>query len=425
MPVVRHLRSVTSGVLDQVLLSVTSLVVGLALARSLPPESFGAYAVTFAVYLMGLSLQVSLVTDPLIILGARRSEPDQRAYFGTLLRLETLLSLALAALIASLAAVGYRLSGGAAIWAAIAGLGIAQAPMQLQAFIRSVLLARLRPGAALLNDAIHCVTRIAGVPLLASLGLLSPFWVFVVHALAAVISILSALPLCRDLLAARPSPYRIVLAEHWTYGKWMLAASGAHWLSGQAPLVLISSLLSPLAAAVLKACQYLVSPIQVVLTGLESVLAPRASRLASQGEATLDRFLLRVSILTTAGTVLYALLLLPVSRSLMDMIYKGRYTEYSPVVGILLVDTVLRAMSRAPVLRLKVGQDTRRIFIAYAWAAGVAMIAMVLLAPAWGVIGAAVALPLASIALLAHMLALPRGTLASPAKQHTTSVASF
>lgn len=422
MGVVRGLRSGATGVMDQIVLSGTSLAVGLALARELPGEVFGAYAVTLAISLIGLSLQVSLFTDPLVILGAGRAEDEQRAYFGSLLRMQAWIGAGLGVSTVALASIGLLVTPDSQLWAAVAGLGVATVPMHLQIFIRSVLFASFKPGRAFLNDSVHCVLRLAALPLLAALGLLNPFWVLVVHGLATAVSILMASPLLVEILRVLPLPYRSVVAEHWRYGKWMLAASGAHWFSGQSPLVLAAGLLSPLAAAGIKASMYLISPVNVALTGLDGILAPRASRLATEGRGELDRFLMRVMILTTAGSLLYALLLLPVARPLMDFIYKGRYSDYIPIVAILLADTVIRSMARAPVLRMKVNQDTRRIFVGHALCAGTAVTALTLLAPMWGVIGAALSLPIASLVLLAYVAMLPGKAIPSmAAKQPETS----
>ena len=65
--------------------------------------------------------------------------------------------------------------------------------------------------------------------------------------------------------------------EHWRYGRWMLATSAAYWGSGQAPALISSAMIDPVAAAILKACQYLVAPLNVAFTGLDGVLAPRTS----------------------------------------------------------------------------------------------------------------------------------------------------
>jgi len=421
MGVVRGLRSGATGVMDQVVLSGTSLAIGLALARELPGEVFGAYAVTLAISLIGLSLQVSLITDPLVILGAGRSGDEQRSYFGTLLRMQTWAGAGMGVLTAAIAVIGLRMSPGSEVWAAVAGLAIATAPMHLQIFIRSALLARLEPAKALLNDAIHCALRLATLPLLMSLGMLSPFWVFVAQGIASVVSILFAAGLCAEILRPRQAPWGSVAREHWSYGKWMLGASGAHWFSGQSPLVLAAGMLSPLAAAGIKASMYLVSPVNVALTGLDGILAPRASRLASQDAGGLHRFLVRVFMLTTGGSLLYALLLFPVARPIMDIVYKGRYSDFLPIVTILLVDIVIRSMTRAPVLRMKIDQNTHRIFLAHTLCAVTAVIALGLLTPAWGVTGAALSLPIASLVLLTSVLILSRRPWPSRAMKRSSS----
>jgi O-antigen/teichoic acid export membrane protein len=178
----------------------------------------------------------------------------------------------------------------------------------------------------------------------------------------------------------------------------------AFWCSGQAPALLAASLLTPVAAAVIRACQYLATPLTVALTGLDGILAPRASRIrATGGEPGLRRFLRLFALGAGAGVILYAVVLLPFVSPVMDLVYKGHYSGYSTIVAILLLDAFLSSISRAPILRLKVLGDTRRVFIGYLWAAGAGLSSLLLLAPLYGILGAAAAAPIASFALLCYL----------------------
>jgi len=294
---------------------------------------------------------------------------------------------------------------GATLSIALAGVALAIVPSQLQTFLRAVFFARLRAGAVLANDIIFTTLRLAALGALMAAGALTPLNAILVAGAAALAAALVALPACRDFLTARGSVSE-TWSEHWRYGRWLLATAGAFWCSGQMPTVMASSLLSPVAAAIIKACQYLVAPLNVAFNGLDGVLAPRASRVrAGEGAAALARFLRLFAICSGTGVALYALLVLPAAPWIMDFVYKGRYSGYVPIVGVLLLDALLSALGKASILRLKITADTRGIFVGYVWSAVTGLTCLALLAPIWGVMGAAIAAPVSSGTLLVYLMA--------------------
>ncbi|HET6374328.1 MAG TPA: hypothetical protein VFG76_13550 [Candidatus Polarisedimenticolia bacterium] len=393
------------GIADQALLAVANLAVGVALAREMAPAAFGVYVVAFAISLMGLSAQVSLVTDPMIVIGSPRGGADLARYMAAAARIQIRLSLGLAGLIGILA-LGLRLAWGSTseLPAALAGVALALPACQAQGFVRALFFTRLEPGAVLANDLVFSALRVAGVGVLIMTQRLTSMTAFLVAGVAALAAVLVALPACRDLIAAAPEAARDVWRAHWRYGRWLLATAGAYWCSGQGPAVLASGLLTPVAAAVIKACQYLVAPVNVALNGLDGVLAPRAARIrAAGGEAPLARYLRLVALGFGAAVVIYGLALLPAAPILMETIYKGRYAGYTVIVAILLVDLLFTAISRAPILRLKVAGQTRRIFFGHLWAAILGLSSLLVLAPLYGVQGAAAAAPISSAVLLLYL----------------------
>ncbi len=399
------MRAGAFGVADQILLSLANLAVGLAAARVMAPADFGVYVIAFAVSLAGGSVQLSLITDPLVILGAPRAGSEQSGYFAALLRLQLMCSGLVALAVAAVAGIFFMMWGtSSSIPAALAAVAVATLPSQMQFFTRAVFFARLQPALVLVNDLAFVIMRVGGVGLLMAWGDLTTAKAFLVTGAAAGVAFLAALPACRQILTARRDSLTETWGQHWRYGRWLLATAAAYWCSGQAPSLLVGGLLTPVAAAIMKACQFLVSPLHVLFAGLDGVLAPRAARLAStSGEAALARFLRLFGLCACGAVVIYALALLPVVSRLLEFLYAGRYTQHSLIVAVLLVEALLAASSRPFVLGLKVAGATRRIFHAHLCAAVVGLASMLVLAPRLGVLGAALAAPAASLALLLYL----------------------
>jgi len=410
MPARPGVRAGAFAIADQVLLSLANLAAGLALARELTPAAFGAYVVAFAVLLIGSSVQVALVTDPLVIFGSPRTGASQARYFAALLRIQIILASSLAVTL-GLTAFGLQVAWGqtSEIPIALFGVAIVVIPLQVQWFLRSVFFARLRPATVFWNDLLGAILRLALLAALILSDRLSAFTALLASGLGGLAATAAALPACRDLVIAGAESMKAVWAQHWQYGRWLLATSGAYWCSGQAPALLASIVLSPVAAAVIKACQLIVAPLNVALTGLDGVVAPRASRTcAAEGEEALRRFCRRFAMLAAGGAILYGALMLPFTSSLMEFIYEGRYSGYASIVAVLMLDALLAAAARAPVLRMKVLGETRRIFAAYAWSAAAGLACLALLAPLYGILGAAIAAPVASGVLLLLVFFAPR-----------------
>ncbi len=415
----------TLGLGDQAVLSLTNLAIGLVLARELEPAAFGVYVVAFAVSLVGSSVQISLITDPLVVLGAPRTGGDQSRYFAALAILQVLFSLGLAAIV-GLVALAISLLWGASsmLPVALAGVALALAPTQMQVFFRAVFFARLRTAHVFWNDLIFSALRLGAIAALILTGHLTVFLVFLSSGLSALAATGIAALVCRDLFSRGLADIRGISLEHWRYGRWLLATSGAYWCSGQAPVLLAAGMLTPVAAAILRACQYMVAPINVAFTGLDGVLVPRASRtLAASGREALDRFLRLFAMGAAAVVVFYSAALLPAAPATMELIYKGRYSGYTPIVAILMLDALFLAVARAPVMRFKVLGDTHRIFIGYAWAAGVGLSCMVVLAPAYGLIGAALAAPVSSAVLVLYLGRAARASRGAATTPGTVAVA--
>ena len=75
------------ALIDQVVLSGSSFLLSIALARFLGPEGYGVIAITMAVVLLVSALMASLVTAPMPVLSERVSAAKRGSYFALLLRL--------------------------------------------------------------------------------------------------------------------------------------------------------------------------------------------------------------------------------------------------------------------------------------------------------------------------------------------------
>src|ERR1700688_469500 len=78
------IRKGTTAVADQGLLSGSSFLISVFLARQLPAEEYGAYALAFSIFLFISSFHNGLLLEPMSVFGPA-SYPDRlRSYLRTL-----------------------------------------------------------------------------------------------------------------------------------------------------------------------------------------------------------------------------------------------------------------------------------------------------------------------------------------------------
>src|SRR4249919_2589534 len=80
------------GVADQALSSLTNFALGVAVARSVSAEDFGAYAIAFSAYLVALNVTRHLSVQPIAIRYATADAPTWRSATGASMGLVVVLS---------------------------------------------------------------------------------------------------------------------------------------------------------------------------------------------------------------------------------------------------------------------------------------------------------------------------------------------
>lgn len=153
------------GLADQAFSSLTNFAVGVAVARALGPDDFGAFTLAFVTYLLVVNASRAVTTEPFVVryTGADpgRWRAGARAATGTALAL------------GCAAGIGCLLTGwavGGRVGAAYVGVGITLPGLLLQDCLRFCFFARERPEQAFVNDLIWFVLLVPGMALLVATG---------------------------------------------------------------------------------------------------------------------------------------------------------------------------------------------------------------------------------------------------------------
>jgi hypothetical protein len=318
--VARATRRLGWGLADQMLSSSTNFIVGLLVARTLPPSDFGAFSIAFVTYTLALGASRALASEPLSVAYSAVDDRDWRRG----VRSATGLAVAMGSAVAAGCLVAGWLMHGS-LQAAFLLLGVTMPGLLLQDAWRFAFFAGRKERRAFGNDLVWAIVLLPSVALLintgrATVGSLTFAWGGA-GSIAAVAGILQARVL--------PSPIRTLswVKEQRALAPRFLGEFAVSSGTSQLTVYLLGGIAGLTQAAALRAGQILLGPLNIIFMAIGLVAVPEAVRLlaASPGvfrRASVLASLSLAAIVAAWGTVA---LLLPArfGKELMGENWKG------------------------------------------------------------------------------------------------------
>ena len=380
------------AVLDQGLFAGTNFLINILLARWLPPEHYGAFALAFSILLFLSGFHNALVLEPMSVLGPVNHKDSLMEYLGSLLWIHGGLTLGLAALLLSIAGVLSLAADSSPLVHALFGLGLALPFILLLWLFRKAFYLLQNLKGALVVNSFYSSCVIIGLILLKSLGIASLLSVVFVMGLASFIA--SAVSYCylkpefrKDYAGLRLN-LKHVFYENWSYGRWMVATTFVHWLSGNSYYVFAAGFLGLEEVGALRALQNLVQPISNVLTALNHLFLPWASiHLAEKGFASLRIKILEITVLIAVLAAAYFLVLSLASVPLMGLLYSAKYNAFVPLLPWMAAVPFITAPAIGYQIGLRVTQAPWAIFASNSAGAIIAVLLGIFFVPVFGLKG--------------------------------------
>ncbi len=391
---------------DQGVVSGFGFVSGIAAARLLGIVEFGHFALILIVISFAQGLHNALITAPMMTLAGARGSIS-RLYGANILIAAFLLSVPGAVFVIFALALSGQMSP-AALTAACA-LMLAQ---NLQFTLRRLLFARGKGLRALAMD----FARAASFPLAAGLIWLQHGAVGVngYVGMLALTSLLTSLPFMlwvgRPLLRDSASLQLGALSRrHTPIARWLLPIVFVTFAQEQLVWMVAGSSLGLDALGGLRAAQYLVGTVLILLSATENVLPVRAARAhAEGGEAALRRYLLSAGIRLGAPIVAILALLAGPAELWLTLIFGSEFAAYAGCLRILSVGVLVILVRDLAAHYFRAKQITRVIFESLGVSMVVSLAVVVPLMKYAGVTGAAAAVTAGHIASLVYLAAAMR-----------------
>jgi len=272
---------------------------------------------------------------------------------------------------------------------ALLGVTLAAPCILLLWLARGAFYVRLSPQYAVLGAATYSAFVGLGLLIAYKAKSLSPFSAFLIMAIAAGIASLCLLSLLKPTFRFSTIAMHSVLSEHWQYGRWILLSSLLGWITGDIYYPLVATFAGLGAAGELKALLNFSMPITQTLNALSVFVLPHAARVFSErGPAALTRFTWRLTALFAVGAILYWLVLILLSGSVIRLFYGTRYSELRPLLPLVAASSVPWTVAYVPATTLRAVRSSASVMMMYLVSSAVALVAGVPVTRSFGLHGA-------------------------------------
>lgn len=294
------------AILDQSVVSASTFTLTIIVGRSQSPSDFGQFTILYMLILVATSIQSALVTQPHAILGPSFQGSDFRSYTTSSASLQVYLSILISVFLLIVSLVLYLISSS---WATpLMCVSVVIFPVQMQEYLRRVLYTRFRIYSSLINSIVVAGSRILLLCLFWQSGMLSPLTALAAIGISAGIgSVIGLIQIRQYLTFGRAVflSYRLYLAEHWSLGRWLLATFSVSWLSDASYPFVLAAFVGTGAVGTLRAIETLLSPVQVIMLAVSSILLPHVAAIfqteGTRGVRDFTRVVLLISMPIVTG----------------------------------------------------------------------------------------------------------------------------
>lgn len=341
---------ISYSIIDQGLLSGANFILNILLAKRISPDEYGVFGITFAVFLFLSGFHNALLIEPLVVIGPTRYSNQIPRYLTIIVCVHFVFALAITITLLCIAPFLVWWRDEISLWMLVS-LSFSSFSILLFWLLRRAAYLEGNAVLACIGSSCYTCTLIVGM-----LWFNKQSWFSAINAylLMSVASLASAAILWRRLginlksIQVQDDQLTIknVVAQHWHYGRWIVAGTLAYSFSTLIYVPLVGAFVGLAASGVLRAMQNLVQPVQQIIVALSTFFVPWLSKQRNiQGSDYPLRALPKILFLFLGIGIGFLLPLVLLGPSLVHFIYDNDfYTKYTWVlhyVGIAILLQIL------------------------------------------------------------------------------------
>jgi O-antigen/teichoic acid export membrane protein len=379
------------ALVDQVVVSLTTFIVFLALARLNDASEVGAFALAMSIILPVRVLQDRVISTPFLMMKGAQHQNDE-TLLGSILVQEAFLSGLFSIVVAIIAAFFWFLQGGSSLTIAVATLAVLGPCILWRDCLRMISFARLDTYGAFFADCIVLLTTLLGLILLVYLQCVTAGFFVAATCLGTLAGIAVWFFSERPKFRIDWNQTKRDWSESWKIGRWLVAAR----VLGSAGILFLPWIIKMLSdekeAGIYATCVNLVGLSYMFSRGLNNYFRPLAiNAYREKGTPDLKAQLLKSGFVLLGSLSALAVFLAFYGESLMVLLYGARYAGTGTVVGLLGVVSLVTGLSIIGDNGVTAINKPRSLFLAESINGLSTLISGFVLIYSFGLIGAATA----------------------------------
>jgi len=383
----RHSAHLT-GIADQGVVSITTFLTGLFIARYCLKEEYGLYYLALTQLPFWDNLRLALVSTAATVFLPRKKGMERRAYLGASLALET--GLVFTGIVCALIlALVFRILdlGLAPVFEASTAL---IAGHLLMRYLRGVFYARLKSHIALMIGVVAGFIQLGGILLIRSvigLNAVSAVLVVAFAQLAGSAVGLAVLVRMREI-SFENIRLREISRENWKFGHWLVWKSLAYAASFNVFPWFLQFARGTAAVSTLAACVVIMGILNPLWLGLSNSLGARlAHAYAGKDGRRLWKACRDGQLLLFIVILFPAAIICLFAGPLLELFYQAKYAGNEWIVVGLCVAFLLNISTYVFELALLTGEKSKVVFFIYLWVLCICAAPGFLLFWMWGIAG--------------------------------------
>jgi O-antigen/teichoic acid export membrane protein len=382
------------SIADQALVSGTSFVTGIAIARCCSRAELGLFALAVSLVALARAIQEQLVTAPYMVFAGRMHGSRLATYTGSCLAHQLQLTLAFVGLFGFAWLGTWWTNGWSEMQTLFPALLLALPCLLCREHVRQTSFGLLRPGAAIAVDFVATTTQLGLMLLLWRFDQLTIPHLFLAMGAGCAIATSGWLLALSSQWTIQNKRVRYDFLRNWRLGRWALACHLVGQLSPYLMPWVLAGSHDISAAGLLAACTTLVGPANLLVTGYANHLTPKAARAFAQGGTTaLKPIVLGTMQLFSVILGLFCLVAWITGGSLIELVYGASFSDETAgslltLLALAVLVNSLGTIAGNALWAMERASANLRADIA---TLAVTLVSAAVLVPAWGALGCATA----------------------------------
>ena len=325
------------AILDQALFSGSNFVLNILLARWLRPEEYGAFSLSFAIYLFFSGFHNALILEPMSVLGTAKYLDSLKNYMAGQFFIHAIVTgfSGLLILIIGLVLLFFHLVE-LFLSLFIIGTGIFLPLMLLMWLARRSCYILGKPVWALMSSLAYSFVLILGAFFMHNQEQrASPLHWYLLLGIASLAGSL-LIYTNRNLVDFGNFNWLPWLREQWSFGKWIVLAGFLNFAGTQIQLFAVAMQLGLDQAGTYRALQNFMLPMMQILAAVSMLVLPSVSfEFGRQNFQLMKSKAMKVVVGLIVVSFVYMIILLIFAKSVEQLLYDGKFSEYTALISLI------------------------------------------------------------------------------------------